>query len=257
MVTKIASILYIFISVNLCLVVACSLNLNLLTSFFWQQRRYGSSSSRRIVHAAPLMMQEATGFMQHSVGWLSACKSLSAARMDVPTVPIVSNMLSTKQTTGNVCHIIHAICCYTPSHNPPSKPQKLYSHFLFVTFQKTCHAHMHMYILTCTHRYTRTSQYLFSAGVSWLGGTSCRSGRLAKSSCSANPSARERTTIFPSLHHSKRERIGKIVEGERFFWRETGNIKSENRQYEKKQHDSQQISAAGIPTGLLRVMLQK
>lgn len=50
------------------------------------------------------------------------------------------------------------------------------------------------------HTRTHHDRYLLSGGVSWLGGTSCRSGRLAKSSCSANPIARERTTIFPSLH---------------------------------------------------------
>lgn len=43
--------------------------------------------------------------------------------------------------------------------------------------------------------------YLFSDELSFslLAGASCRSGRLAKSSCSARPMARERTTIFPSL----------------------------------------------------------
>lgn len=43
--------------------------------------------------------------------------------------------------------------------------------------------------------------YLFSGVVSFslLAGASCRSGRLAKSSCSARPIARDRTTIFPSL----------------------------------------------------------
>lgn len=45
------------------------------------------------------------------------------------------------------------------------------------------------------------SHYLFSGVVSFslLAGASCRSGRLAKSSCSARPIARDRTTIFPSL----------------------------------------------------------
>lgn len=43
--------------------------------------------------------------------------------------------------------------------------------------------------------------YLFSDELSFslFAGASCRSGRLAKSSCSARPMARERTTIFPSL----------------------------------------------------------
>lgn len=49
------------------------------------------------VHVA-LLMQGATGFMQYSVGWLSACKSLSAARMIVPTVQNASNILFIKQT---------------------------------------------------------------------------------------------------------------------------------------------------------------
>lgn len=45
------------------------------------------------------------------------------------------------------------------------------------------------------------SHYLFSGVCSFslLAGASCRSGRLAKSSCSASPIARDRTTIFPSL----------------------------------------------------------
>lgn len=47
--------------------------------------------------------------------------------------------------------------------------------------------------------------YLFSGGGSWLAGggaacaASCRSGILAKSSCSATPMAKARTTILPSL----------------------------------------------------------
>lgn len=48
----------------------------------------------------------------------------------------------------------------------------------------------------------RTSAILYllsPGGVSWLAGFSCRSGRLAKSSCSARPIARDSTTILPSL----------------------------------------------------------
>lgn len=47
----------------------------------------------------------------------------------------------------------------------------------------------------------RFCYYLLSGVVSFslLAGASWRSGRLAKSSCSASPIARDRTTIFPSL----------------------------------------------------------
>lgn len=72
------------------------------------------------------------------------------------------------------------------------------------------------------------SHYLFSGVVSFslLAGASCRSGRLAKSSCSASPIARDRTTIFPSLdthahrqtdrqtgHHKTIEACGQIGTG--------------------------------------------
>lgn len=51
------------------------------------------------------------------------------------------------------------------------------------------------------HSSPSLSRYLFSGVVSFslLAGASCRSGRFAKSSCSASPIARDRTTIFPSL----------------------------------------------------------
>lgn len=78
-VTKIPSIQYTLISGILGLVFACSLKFNLLTFFFcfffWQCK--SCPRSHIIIHVAPLMMQEATGFMRYSVGWLSACKSLS------------------------------------------------------------------------------------------------------------------------------------------------------------------------------------
>lgn len=51
--------------------------------------------------------------------------------------------------------------------------------------------------------------YLFSDELSFslFAGASCRSGRLAKSSCSARPMARERTTIFPSLNTQRTQTL--------------------------------------------------
>lgn len=58
----------------------------------------------------------------------------------------------------------------------------------------------HMSHITHSLNHSLT-HYLFSGVVSFslFAGASWRSGRLAKSSCSARPIARDRTTIFPSL----------------------------------------------------------
>lgn len=78
-------------------------------------------------------------------------------------------------------HIIHVLFIYTPF----SRIQQALSHMI---------------------------RYLFSGGGSWLAAgaacaVSCSSGILAKSSCSATPMAKARTTIFPSLAPHKKNTI--------------------------------------------------
>lgn len=161
---NIQGIHYIFISVILCFVIACSLHCNLLTFFFqWRWQCENCSSSRIIIHAAPLMMQKATGVMQYSVGWLSACKSLSVARMNFPTVQNVSNMQCIKQATGNVFHIIRHLLLHTHTQSTIQITIAIYWHFLIVTFQKSLSC-THIYILTCCHSLTHMPVPLVSRG---------------------------------------------------------------------------------------------
>lgn len=106
--------------------------------------------------------------------------------------------------------------------NGPSS-LKITSHYTPLHYMTSSYLGCFVFVLNNSHSSHSPlpfSRYLFSGVVSFslLAGASCRSGRLAKSSCSASPIARDRTTIFPSLDTHTHTQTDRTSQDHRGMW---------------------------------------